>query len=181
MWALIQKNIKSYPLLLDTKYINPFLLEYPWTSGDNYEEFYDHYFNINNKKAHWEDPEFLDYVTNIGKFIGNFIPIADIILPSWVDSTDLEKGIALTKFTEEYTFGKVGNEVIEKFPYEKDYIEYLYYKVLMSLPTDLCKTLAPNLNHPCHEVSLLLIDRFITRGCIDEFSIFGLFDVNGKH
>ena len=159
------------------EYVNPSCLTYPLPSRDYYQSFYEHYYNVESVKV--TDPKFNSFVNNIGNYIGDTVPIADTL--NLFPSLGIKK--ALTNFVKECsgktkkTFGKVENKVRGDWKWDRIYVKYT---VLMKLPKSLCKTLAPNLKYSCREVSLLEIDNESRIYPVDQFSIFGLFNVGGK-
>jgi len=161
----------------NNEYVNPGCLTYPLASRDYYQSFYEHYYNVESVKV--TDPKFNSFVNNIGNYIGDTVPIADTL--NLFPSLGIKK--ALTNFVKECsgktkkTFGKVDNKVRGDWKWDRIYVKYT---VLMKLPKSLCKTLAPNLKYSCREVSLLEIDNESRIYPVDQFSIFGLFNVGGK-
>jgi len=161
----------------NNEYVNPGCLTYPLASRDYYQSFYERYYNVESVKV--TDPKFNSFVNNIGNYIGDTVPIADTL--NLFPSLGIKK--ALTNFVKECsgktkkTFGKVDNKVRGDWKWDRIYVKYT---VLMKLPKSLCKTLAPNLKYSCREVSLLEIDNESRIYPVDQFSIFGLFNVGGK-
>ena len=159
------KNHKAWKV--QNNYLTPDCFVYSWYSGDNYELFYEHYFKI---EASWLSSEFNQFHDNVGKYLGKEIPLNDNINTGWGD----DKQISLTTNLDTCINKEPITEIV------KD-LAHFSYGVIQNFPTNLCKQLAPNIEHNCSEIKLIkYLYRLGSMGTREQANIYAIYDLKNN-
>ena len=127
---------------------------YPLASGDWYETYYNEY--IEKIDEHWGNPKFELFVSRIGGYLGNEIPLGHKFESSWGET------MSLTRYLKDCN---KGNE-----------FEYI---VKAELDNFYCNDFAPHIKHKCS--SIVLIRHFSeTRVKLFGMTVYGLYNINGE-
>lgn len=158
------------------KLLHPTCVVRPWMSGDNFEEFMEH-FAIRDKNEFFHAPGRF-----IGREINNFTPIT----PEWCSNSDCDK-ISLVRTVDACTptsfqyENQNGGILVKNTDDNETSFEHAY-TILAAIAPQKCVELAPHLDAPCPESYLLSVGSYSggSMGWDISYGIYGLFNLKDR-
>jgi uncharacterized protein len=179
------KNIKLKPQCFTTL----------WMSGDNYEEYYDFYFNKKESSKHFENPEFLDFINNPGKYFGHKIKNLDPIDSPWEKNEKIAISVPvdICASNKIHSGGYIKEKSSDKFEYliDQNYYQVSYhddynsseaYRKIKKLNKEQCERLSNKELGECKESYVINTTEYSggSMGSIGRFYVYGIFNINDK-
>ena len=164
-----------------------------WSSGDNYEAFYDYQFNDGKEsKNYYENVKFNDLVQNPGKYLSSLKPIDS----PWDADEKLAIAVPINDCNNDHVtaLGMINSSINEKREYElhsmihddkfftlKTDGEWVGYKRLFKIEKQICQSLANENLGECFDSYIIKQVRSIGRMTTIENNIYGIFKQNNQY
>ena len=172
---VVEKSNMNEAWKVDGKFIKPECFDHIWVSGDRYETFYDEYF-AKPTGSHWDDPNFLKFIYEVGMYLNKEVPLNHSIDPDWVGIPE----ISLTKQLEGCL--TENPETTVRFNDEFSSSSTVAYKVMHNFDRYIAKELAPYIDQKFESVKQVEIVEWGggSMGPQTYIVVFGVLELEGK-
>ena len=173
--ASASSNKNSHWVFNNIKIPAPCLVS-DWHSGDNFEEFAESI----DIKADYTKP-YYHFRNNPGLYLGSKIQVGSTLDPGWGEK------IILAPFLKDCLDGLIsyGKVLSETTPDKTQCLVYDFldcsYELKKKVPTEVCDSLAPNINGKCLSSNLVKTSTYSggSKGYIQRIMIYGIFELAG--